>query len=605
MSREEELLKALENGDLKAVKNLISSKTLEKELQDGDTPLGLASFKGHLEVVEYLVEECGADVNAKDVDGYTALICAAEGGHPEVVEFLVNSKADIEAKNDDNDTALESASRNYYFALQENSPKSVNNYVEIVRYLTEKQPAFDKFKKDLKDPIKKNDLINEFIIKIFEAKEENQEVHDLLIKIYDRMANDQETKHLGNLLENGFESKEIEKRIGNVLSFAIWEKDIDTIRFLAAKNIEITEQHLKDAENTNSTEEIKNFIKIKLYVREINESEEKKKEAHDSLIKIYDEMTNNYQKAKFLVDLFENSFESKEIEKRRDELLKKAIIDNDVSSVGFLVEKGIKVTKNHIAIATNQQKDIIKKLLQQGFKQQFGDLVEALKKGNLSKVKYLVDKETVDKKLPNVGYTALAIASFYGHLEVVRYLVEELKASIDPKNRTQLPICEAAAGGHLNIIKYFMEKGQDLNTVVDFKNISPLSYACYTGKLKTVKFLVENSNYLDKKKYAQPMIQAAKGGYFSILKYFVEEKEVSVNIKSDTNYSILDAICSIGDKKALEYIVERGATIKDSKLSIFRAIKSGNLEVVKYLVEKEGNHILSKTYLDDQRYLDI
>jgi ankyrin repeat protein len=35
-------------------------------LQSCDTPLHLASSNGHLEVVRYLIEECGTDVNAKN-----------------------------------------------------------------------------------------------------------------------------------------------------------------------------------------------------------------------------------------------------------------------------------------------------------------------------------------------------------------------------------------------------------------------------------------------------------------------------------------------------------------------------------------------------------
>ena len=55
----------------------------------GKTALIAASEEGHLEVVKYLVEQCHANVEAKDNDGYTPLIRASENGHLEVVKYLV------------------------------------------------------------------------------------------------------------------------------------------------------------------------------------------------------------------------------------------------------------------------------------------------------------------------------------------------------------------------------------------------------------------------------------------------------------------------------------------------------------------------------------
>jgi hypothetical protein len=41
-------------------------------------PLHLASTNGHLDVVQFLVEQCGADVHAKNSGQQTALDCCAD-----------------------------------------------------------------------------------------------------------------------------------------------------------------------------------------------------------------------------------------------------------------------------------------------------------------------------------------------------------------------------------------------------------------------------------------------------------------------------------------------------------------------------------------------
>ncbi|MBA3270789.1 MAG: ankyrin repeat domain-containing protein [Acidobacteria bacterium] len=52
---------------------------------------------GWLPAVKYLVEEMGADVNARDNDGYTPLHHAAARGDNEVILYLVSKGADPKA----------------------------------------------------------------------------------------------------------------------------------------------------------------------------------------------------------------------------------------------------------------------------------------------------------------------------------------------------------------------------------------------------------------------------------------------------------------------------------------------------------------------------
>lgn len=107
---------------------------------DGFTPLGLAAFFGHKDVVEYLLEQGaevnvasrnkmkvmplhsavasrhlgiaeallthGADVNAAQQDGFTPLHEAAQNGQEEMVALLLAHAANVDAKKDDGQTPL-------------------------------------------------------------------------------------------------------------------------------------------------------------------------------------------------------------------------------------------------------------------------------------------------------------------------------------------------------------------------------------------------------------------------------------------------------------------------------------------------------------------
>ena len=63
--------------------------------KNGYTALMLASFKGCLEIIEYLVGK-GADVNAKNGNnGNTALIMASKQGHHEILKYLLENGAEV------------------------------------------------------------------------------------------------------------------------------------------------------------------------------------------------------------------------------------------------------------------------------------------------------------------------------------------------------------------------------------------------------------------------------------------------------------------------------------------------------------------------------
>lgn len=86
-------------NDLEAAKGLIEEgEPIDQRDRYGATPLIMAVYPGHAEMVEYLISQ-GADVNKGDEFGYTPLIEAAREGQVEVARILIEHGADINARS--------------------------------------------------------------------------------------------------------------------------------------------------------------------------------------------------------------------------------------------------------------------------------------------------------------------------------------------------------------------------------------------------------------------------------------------------------------------------------------------------------------------------
>lgn len=88
-SREETLINAAKNGDLKNIATLIAAGVgLEARDNQDRTALMRAAEKGYSDVVRILLD-AGADVRTEDKFGWTAFCMAADQNHVEVVKMLI------------------------------------------------------------------------------------------------------------------------------------------------------------------------------------------------------------------------------------------------------------------------------------------------------------------------------------------------------------------------------------------------------------------------------------------------------------------------------------------------------------------------------------
>jgi len=94
-----EIHSAAKLGDFNKVKQFIEQnpKLLNEGNKLNQTPLLMASFGGHRDIVEYLLDK-GAKIDLPDVFGATPLHMAVLGEKPDIVQLLIDKGANINAK---------------------------------------------------------------------------------------------------------------------------------------------------------------------------------------------------------------------------------------------------------------------------------------------------------------------------------------------------------------------------------------------------------------------------------------------------------------------------------------------------------------------------
>jgi ankyrin repeat protein len=111
--------------------------------------------------------------------------------------------------------------------------------------------------------------------------------------------------------------------------------------------------------------------------------------------------------------------------------------------------------------------------------------------GNLSRVRWLLERGANVNAAQSFGWTSLMWACQKGHLEVVRELLgrgANVNASLNYTGRTSL--IEASCAGYLEIVRELLGRGASVNAAETGTGKTSLMRACQAGHLEVVRELL-------------------------------------------------------------------------------------------------------------------
>jgi ankyrin repeat protein len=218
-------------------------------------------------------------------------------------------------------------------------------------------------------------------------------------------------------------------------------------------------------------------------------------------------------------------------------------------------------------------------------------IFDAYEKGDLKKINQLLKEGADPNQTRNSnGLTLMFSAAWDNNVELMDLLYQyggEVDLPSGKHNVTPLvPACQENA---FDAVKFLVDKGADANQrIVAAGNQSPIRFACKTGNVALVTFLLENGAQLEDTPDdgITPIIQAARSDHYDLVKFLIDQG-ADVNAYAVEKECALNQAIKNGNARIVELLLASGAKVtykdKDGKSSLKLAKKSKNKQIIKLI----------------------
>ena len=228
----------------------------------------------------------------------------------------------------------------------------------------------------------------------------------------------------------------------------------------------------------------------------------------------------------------------------------------------------------------------------------------ACQSGNVDIVQHLVVEKGCDVTAKdNFSDTPLHKARGRGHFEIVKILTNHPQCNIEAENiDKRRPLHIACQSANVDIVQHLVvEKGCDVTAKDNFSN-TPLHIACGKGHFKIVKILTnlpQCNIEAENKHKERPLHKTCQSGNVDIVQHLVVEKGCDVTAKDNFSNTPLHIACGKGHFKIVKILtnlprcnIEAENGQCDRPLHL--ACGFGNVDIVRYLVKDKGCDIATK-----------
>ena len=576
-SKQTALHMACESGHKYVVDYLLTRTTCKPDVQDfyGNTPLHVASRKGHIECVKLIVE-ARVDLNITNKNKQTAIFMASKNGHSDIVEYLLtHAKCNPNIKDSNENTLLHIASCNGQLDLVKLvfETSTVSNDPDVAN--VDKQTALHMACMNGHKGTAEWLLTRANCNPNLRDKDGNTPLHtasrnghlecvklivETRVDLNIRNKNKQTAIFMANV--NGH-SDIVEWLLTRAnCNPNLRDKDGNTPLHTASHN-----GHLECVKLIIET----STVRVDLNLRNINKqtalhlaSENGHKNIAEYLLtrsKCNPNIQDDDGNTPLHIATWKGDLE-----------LVKLVVESSTVSIDPDVFNHHKQTALHMA-CKNRYKDIVEYML------------------------------THTKCNPNVqhiyGNTPLHIASRDGYGECVKLIIETSTVSVDPNltninNQTALHL--ACENGHRNIAEYLLAHSKCNSNIQDDNGNTPLHIASQDGYGECVKLIIETSTVrvdlnLRNINKQTALHLASENGHKNIAEYLLTRSKCNPNIQDDDGNTLLHIATWKGDLELVKLVVESSTVSIDpdvfnnhKQTALHMACKNRYKDIVEYML---------------------